>query len=218
MSPKTVYGVVAILLAGLIITSTFGVYYYDQFGQESQVENHYVSDLSGATTQYNQLASRYNSSLSLYNQTLSLLAGTVGAVNTSLPIYAQASAQLSGLWSSYLKLKPQSAHVYSADVLFNFGNGTRHWYNDTQVQPGWNLYTTTVVLTGGDMQATWYPSFGEHLVNAIDGVAGTETNYWLVWTYNSTASWQQASVGADLLPVYNGSVFAWTLCGQTCQP
>jgi hypothetical protein len=218
MSPKTLYGVIAVLLAGLIITSTFGVYYYNQFGQESQIQNHYASDLSDATTQFNQLASNYDSALSLYNQTLALLAGTVGAVNTSLPIYGQASAQLSGLWTSYLKLKPQSAHVYSADILFNFGNGTRLWHNGSQVQPGWNLYTETVVLTGGNMQATWYPTFGEHLVNSIDGVSGTSTNYWLIWSYNSTASWQKASLGADLLPVYNGSVYAWTFCGKTCQP
>ena len=218
MSPKTLYGVAAILLAGLIITSTFGAYFYYQYGQQSQIANHYASDLSDSSSQYNQLASQFDSSLTLENQTLALLAGTVGAVNTTMPIYAQASSQLSGLWNSYLKLKPASAQVYSADILLNFGNGTRLWYNDTQVQPGWNLYTTTVVLTGGNMDATWYPSFGEHFVNGIEGVTGNANSYWIAWTYNSTASWQQSKLGADLLPVYNGSVFAWVYCGQTCEP
>lgn len=218
MSPKTLYGIAAILLVGLVITSTFGAYYYYQYGQQSQIASHYAADLTDSSSQYNQLASQLDSSLTLENQTLALLAGTVGAVNTSLPIYEQASSQLSGLWSAYLKLKPASANVYSADILLDFGNGTMHWYNGTQVQPGWNLYTATVVLTAGDMQATWYPSFGEHLVNAIDGVSGNANTYWIAWTYNSTASWQQASVGADLLPVYDGSVFAWVYCGQTCEP
>jgi len=223
LSPKTLYGIAAILLAGLIISSTFGAYYYYQFGQQSQIANHYASDLSDSSSQYNQLASQFDSSLTLDNQTLALLAGTVGEVNTSLPIYAQASSQLSGLWSSYLKLKPASIHVYSVNILLNFGNGTRRWHNDTQVQPGWNLYTATVVLTGGDMQATWYPPSpalgpGEHFVNSIDEVSGTATSYWSVWTYNSTALWQMSPVGADLIPVYNGSVFAWVFCGQTCEP
>ena len=218
MSPKNLYGVVALLLAGLVISSSFGAYYYYQYGQESQIANHYVSDLSDAATQYNQMSSQYNAALGLYNQTLALLAGTVGAVNTSLPIYAQASSQLSGLWGSYLKLKPQSAHVFSADILLDFGNGTRLWYNNSQIQPGWNLYTATVVMTRGNMQATWYPAFGEHLVNAIDGVSGTRTNYWSIWTYNSTTLWQKAQVGADLIPVYDGSVLGWTYCGQTCKP
>jgi hypothetical protein len=218
MSPKNLYGVVAVLLAALIISSSFGAYYYYQYGQQSAIGNHYVLDLSDAATQYNQLATQYNSALGSYNQSLALLAGTVGALNTSLPIYGQASSQLSGLWGSYLKLKPQSARVYSSDILVNFGNGTRHWYNNTQVQPGWSLYTATVVLTGGNMQATWYPAFGEHLVSSIFGVAGTKTSYWIIWSYNSTALWQKAQVGADLIPVNNGSVLAWTYCGQTCKP
>jgi len=218
MSPKTLYGIAAILVAALIISSTFGAYYYYENSQQTQVANHYASDLSDSANQNNLLAAQLDTSLTLDNQTLSLLAGTVGALNTSLPIYAQASAQLSSLWASYLKLKPASVHVYSADILLNFGNGTRHWYNNTQVQPGWNFYTATIVLTNGNVQATWYPSFGEHLVNAIDGVSSTKTSYWSLWTYNSTALWQQASVGADDIPVYNGSVLAWTYCGQTCQP
>jgi hypothetical protein len=218
MSPKNLYSVVAVLLAALIISSSFGAYYYYQYGQQSSVANGYVLDLSNATAQYNQLATRYNAALGSYNQTLALLAGAVGALNTSLPIYSQASSQFSGLWDSYLKLKPQSARVYSADILVNFGNGTRHWYNDTQTQPGWSVYTATVVLTGGNMQATWYPSFGEHLVNALFGVSGTKTSYWIIWTYDPTSQWQKAQVGADLIPVNNGTVVAWTFCGQTCKP
>jgi len=218
MSPKNLYGAMAVLLAGLVISASAAGYYYYQYGLQSSVGSQSASDLSNAMSQYNQLASRYDSALSAYNQTLALLAGTAGALNTSLPIYAQASSQLPGLWNSYLRLKPQSAHVYSANILLNFGNGTRQWNNNTQLQPGWNLYTATLVVTGGRVQATWYPSFGEHLVNAIDGVAGTKTSYWIVWTYNSTALWQKAAVGADDLPIHNGSVFAWTFCGQTCKP
>jgi hypothetical protein len=218
MSPKTLYAVAAVLATGLIISSSLGAYYFYEYGQQSQAENRYISDLSDAANQNSLLTSKYNSALSISNQTLALLAQTVGVVNTSLPIYKQASSQLSGLWSGYLKLKPQSAHLYSANVLFNFGNGTRLWYNNSQIQPGWNLYTETVVLTGGNMQATWYPSFGEHLVNSIGGVPSTKTSYWIVWTYNSTALWQKAPVGADDIPVYNGSVLAWTFCGSTCKP
>ncbi|HUI00056.1 MAG TPA: hypothetical protein VLU99_00865 [Nitrososphaerales archaeon] len=217
MSPNTTYGVMAVLLAGLVVTSSIALYYYGQYGQEVQTEQQNASDLASATGQNGQLLQQYDSAVAISNQSLSLLAGTVGVVNTSLPIYAQASSQLPGLWSAFLKLKPESVKLYTTDVLFNFGNGTRRWFNNTQVQPGWNLYTATVVVTGGDMQTVWYPSFGEHLVDSMFGVAGTETNYWLVWTHNSTA-WQQASVGADELPVTNGSVFAWTYCGSTCEP
>jgi hypothetical protein len=221
MNDKNLYGIVAILLVGLIATSSVGAYYYYQYGQQSENANNRASELARSTSQYNQLASQYDSALSLYNQTLSLLAGTAGAMNTSLPSYAQASAQLPGLWSAYLKLKPQSAHVYVADILVNFENGTARWYNNTQVQPGWNLYTTTLILPNSDVKATWYSSFGEHLVNSIFGVANSKTSYWSIWTYNATASWQPANVGADLLPIYDGSVYGWTFCAEaskTCKP
>lgn len=215
LASKMNYGVAITLVALLIISATAGAYFYYEYQQANQSKNQYVTELSTATIQYNGLASSYNSSLSLDNATLSLLAGAIAAVNTSLPIYHQASTQLSQLWSRYLSLKPASSSVYAADILIDFGNGTRHWYNNTQVQPGWNMYTETVVLSSGNLQAQWYPQYQEHFVSGIDGVSNSPTMDWFLWTYNRTASWQTAQVGADDLPVYNGSVFAWTYCGET---
>jgi hypothetical protein len=147
--------------------------------------------------------------------TFSLLVGTIAAANTSQPIYQQVSAEISQLWVRYLSLKPASSLPYAADILVDFGNGTRHWYNNTQVQPGWNVYIETVVLSHGSLQAQWDSQYQEHFVSGIDGISNSKTMYWFLWTYNETASWQIAQVGADDLPVYNGSVFAWTYCGVT---
>jgi hypothetical protein len=215
LATKTIYGVTITLVALLIISSTAGAYYYYEYLQATQSKNQYVIELATATSQYDALALNYNSSLALYNETFSLLVRTISAVNTSLPIYQQASSQLSQLWSRYLSLKPASNSLYVADILIDFGNGTRHWYNDTQVQPGWNMYVETVVLSHGNLQAQWYPQYQEHFVSGIDGVSNSATRFWFLWTYNETASWQTAQVGADQLPVYNGSVFAWTYCGET---
>jgi hypothetical protein len=215
LATKAIYGVAITLVALLIISATAGAYYYYEYQQANQSKSQYVSELKTATSQYDGLASNYNSSLSLYNETFALLVGTIAVVNTSLPIYQQASSQLSQLWSKYLSLKPASSSVYAADILVDFGNGTRLWHNDTRVQPGWNMYVETVVLSHGDLQAQWYPDYQEHLVTGIDGISNSQTMSWFLWTYNETASWQTAQVGADLLPIYNGSVFAWTFCGET---
>jgi hypothetical protein len=216
MSARTNYGLAIVLVALLIVSATAAVYYYTEYSQAAQSKDEYVSELASATGQYDRLSSSYNASLALDNATLSLLVGAISVVNTTLPIYQEASAQLSQLWSEYLSLKPASSSLYSADILFDFGNGTARWYNGTQAQPGWNMYTETVVLAKGDLQAQWYPApLSEHLVEAIDGVSGTQTMSWFVWTYNATARWQPAQVGADDLPVYNGSVFAWTFCAET---
>lgn len=215
MAAKANYGIALTLVALLIISTTAGIYYYYEYGQATQSKNQYVSELTTAASQYNKLAANYNSSLSLYNETFSLLVNTLAVVNTSLPIYQQASSELSQLWNQYLSLKPASSSLYTADILINFGNGTQHWYNNTKVQPGWNMYTETVVLSHGDLQAQWYPQYQEHFISGIDGVSNSNSTYWFLWTYNSTASWQVAQVGADELPIYNGSVFAWTYCGET---
>jgi hypothetical protein len=215
LTSKSIYGVAITLVALLIISATAGAYYYYEYQQATQSKNRYASELTTAASQYDGLASSYNSSLSLYNETFALLVGTIAVVNTSLPIYQQASSQLSQLWSKYLSLKPASSSLYAADILIDFGNGTRLWYNDTRVQPGWNMYVETVVLSHGDLQAQWYPAYQEHLVSGIDGVSDSQTMGWFLWTYNDTSSWQTDPVGADLQPVYNGSVLAWTYCGET---
>lgn len=215
MAAKTNYGVAVALAALLVISATAAAYFYSEDQQATQSKDHYVSELTTATSEYDSLASNYNTSLALYNAIFGLLVGAISVVNTSLPIYQQASSQLSQLWGRYLSLKPASASLYSADILVEFGNGTKQWHNDTLVQPGWNMYTETVVLTKGDLQAQWYPEYSEHLVEAIDGISNTQSMSWFLWTYNETASWQPSPLGADDVPVYNGSVFAWTFCGQT---
>lgn len=209
---KTVTSVIAVLVALLLVSSSLGVFYYYQSGQETESKNQYINELSVANNNYNQLVTNYNSALSLYNETFALLSRVVGVVNTSTPAYQQASRELSQLWSFYLKLKPTTGSLFKANVLIDFGNGTRRWYNDTSVQPGWNLYTLTVILSNGNLQATWYPQYQEHFISGIDGISNSKSTYWYLWTYNKTASWKTAQVGADDLPVYNGSIFAWTFC------
>ncbi len=215
MANKTVVGISILLVALLLVSATAAAYYYNEYQQETQSKNTYVSDLTSETVQYSSLASSYNSSLALDNSTLALLVGTVSAINTSLPAYKQASAALSQLWSRYLSLKPASSSLYEGNFLLDFGNGTRVWSNNTQVQPGWNVYTETVVLTHGELQAIWYPQYQEHLITGIDGVSGSTSMSWFLWTYNATSRWQPAAVGADDLPIYNGSTFAWTYCAES---
>ncbi len=119
---------------------------------------------------------------------------------------------------TYVQQLRQLNVAYSSHILIDFGNGTRTWYNDTKFQPGWNLYVATEIVTNGHVNATYYPQYASHFVTAIYNVANTQSEYWLLWTYNATASWQMAQVGADQLQVNNGSVYAWTYCGSSCPP
>ena len=168
------------------------------------------------------MASNFNTLLARYNQSLYLLSNSIAVMNTSLPAYKQASAKLGSLWAVYQRLSPPKSLLHNS-VYFDFGNGTRRWYNGTAIGPGWNLYIETVVLMKGQVVGTWYPAFGEHFVTGIGGISNSASRYWFFWTYGAS-SWSLAQVGADAILATSGSVYAWTYCGAdasfnpTCMP
>jgi hypothetical protein len=215
LTPKgTFYGVVAVFVALLILVSTFAIYYYGQDQQAVAQNQTHVEELSTALASYSALSGEYNSSLVGYNATLSLLTTAVGNLNTSTPAYRNASLALSSLWSAYQRLAGYSGRrvlVYGVHVFVNFGNGTQRWYNDTRIQPGWNGYLATLVLLGGDVQAVWYPQFGEHLVTGLGGASQTSATSWFFWEFGRGV-WSLAPTGADGLQMDNGTTVAWTLC------
>lgn len=212
MTSKGLPGVAVVALALILITGTIAGYYYYSYANQAAIGSNLTRELGHLNSNYTSLAANYNGLLSKYNETLSLLSRSIALVNTSAPVYVQASKELNSLWQTYLALKPASTTVLKNNVLFDFGNGTRVWRNNTAIQPGWNLYIETVVLTNGKVVATWYPQYQSHFVAGIGGVSNTQTQFWFLWTYNKTSSWQPAQAGADQLVAYSNSVYAWTFC------
>lgn len=150
----------------------------------------------------------------LYGVIAILIAVLIVTSSTTAYYYFQYGQQ-SSLKAKYVGELGRLNVKYYTNILVDYGNGTMRWYNNTSVQPGWNLYITMQVLTNGDMNATYYPSYGEHFVTGLNGVQGTSSQSWWLWSYNSTTSWQSAQTGADQIQVVNGSIFAWTFCGST---
>lgn len=221
-SNRTQNGVIVLLVALLLVTSSMAARYYERYQEQTSETNSYVKELQGALAKYNQLSSSYGSSLEGFNKTISLLTNALSNLNTSTPAYLEGSQALGTLWTQYLNLASASGTTparYSASMFLEFGNGTRKSFPDKTIQPGWNAYIATLVLLNGSVQATWYPKYQEHYVTAIDGVPSGRTTAWFVWSLNG-ANWELASTGADALQVYNGTTFAWTLCnyGQSFKP
>jgi hypothetical protein len=215
VSKGAFYGIVVTLVALLLISSAFALVYFGEYQQEVAQNHSYVGELNTALASYRSLSGSYNSSLSGYSTALSLLTTAVANLNTSTPAYKNASMALASLWSSYQRLASISgrrALVYEMHMLVDFGNGTRSWHNGTAILPGWNGYVVSLVLLDGNVQATWYPQYGEHLVTGIDGVPQTASTSWFVWQF-SHGSWTASQTGADQLRIDNGTVIAWTLCG-----
>jgi hypothetical protein len=214
-SNRTQSGVIVLLVALLLITSSMAVAYYDRYQKQTSETNRYVEELQGALAKYNQLSSSYKSSLEGFNKTISLLTNALSNLNTSTPAYLEGSQALGTLWNQYLALASASETSparYSVSMLLEFGNGTRRSFADQMIQPGWNAYMATLVMLNGSVQATWYPGYQEHYVTAIDGVPSGRTTAWFVWSLNG-ANWELAPTGADAVQVHNGTTFAWTLCG-----
>ena len=208
------YGVAAVLVAMVLISSTVAVVYYYQYQQLASQSKEYSSELDAALTRYRSLASSFNSSLQDYNVTLTLLVAAVAHLNTSNPPYMKprlAPSSLLGSLPSPASLSGRKVPVYAVHMLVDYGNGTRHWYNDTAAQPGWNAFVASLVLLDGKVQATWYPQFGEHFITGLNGVSGNASESWFVWEHDS-AGWTASQAGADELMVGNGTVMAWTLC------
>lgn len=226
MQSRTLVGVVAVLLAALLVVSSAAAFYYYQDQQASSQDQRHVAELNAALSSYRSLSGSFNASLRDYNRTLALLAAAVGDLNTSTPSYLAAGTALSSLWSSYQQLASSSgrrALSYGVHALLDFENGTRRWYNDSSVQPGWDGYVVTLVLLDGKVQAAWYPQYGEHFVTGLEGVPQTASKSWFVWTF-AGGTWTVSQTGPDQILVDNGTVLAWTLCGYdasynpTCVP
>jgi hypothetical protein len=213
-SNRTQNGVIVLLVALLLVTSSLAALYYGRYQTQTSETNSYVKELQAALTEYNQLSSSYGSSLKSFNRTLSLLTNALSNLNTSTPAYLEGSQVLGTLWNQYLALASErgtSPARYSASMLLEFGNGTKRSFTDKMIQPGWNAYVATLVILNGSVQATWYPEFQEHYVTAIDGVSSGQTTAWFIWTLSGT-KWEVAQTGADAIQVYNETTFAWTLC------
>lgn len=162
---KTLYGIITVLIAVVIIVSGLASLYYYEYSQAQSANQIYVSQLK------------------------------------------------------QLNVK------YVSNIVIDYGNGTKNWYNNTKIEPGWNLYTVTLLVTNGNVNATCC-AYGSHFVEGIGGVQNNNANneYWFLWTYNSTALWQVAQVGPDEITVQNNTIFAWTFCvanaqfNPTCTP
>jgi hypothetical protein len=172
-----------------------------------------------ATRALNALSASYDNLALGYKQIVERHNTLVSNFQQMLKQY-QASNNVTLIGQYPEQLRPIPTSLLAVNVLIEAGNGTRHWYNDTQVQAGWNLYITTVVLLNGSVGSTWYPQYGEHFIFSISGRQNTATDSWFLWTYNKAASWQVAQTGADMIPATNGSSFAWTYCkfDQSYQP
>ncbi len=100
-------------------------------------------------------------------------------------------------------------------LLFNYGNGTLEWHNNTLVPSAWSFFNVTLADANGNVGAVFFASFGSHFVYSINGAGCPASNIfcdeaWGLWVLNGIC-WAEAQVGADQIPVSQGATVAWFL-------
>lgn len=105
-----------------------------------------------------------------------------------------------------------SRYTVRSNLLVNFGNGTRVWFNGTRVPNGSTLLNLTIEVLGSTQVENVQSQYGS-FVKSIAGVGGkiTKSNHgWLWWRWNADQKeWQSGQVGADAYTVSDGESVAW---------
>jgi len=94
------------------------------------------------------------------------------------------------------------------NILIDYGNGTKIWYNNTVVPQGATLLNATERVAV--VQTTYWPQYQAVFVDAINGVYPTKPHYWW-WKYWDTNSkeWKDGEVGADLCKLKPNETVMW---------
>ncbi len=102
---------------------------------------------------------------------------------------------------------------YSTDILVDYGNGTKKWYNETRVAIGSNLFNATLQSTGGSVEYSSHPQLGI-FVTGINGLSssksGQQSKWWSVWRWDKgSRGWVLSDVGAAQLLLHENDIVAW---------
>jgi len=100
-------------------------------------------------------------------------------------------------------------------MLFNYGNGTLVWVNNTSLPSNANFFNVTTLVTKGNLGAVFFASFGSHFVYSINGVGCPASNIfcdqaWGFWTLDGVC-WDLPFVGVDEVSVSQATTVAWFL-------
>jgi hypothetical protein len=140
--------------------------------------------------------------------TLSLLAIVILLTGTSLYFYGKSVESEARYDVLHSKIGEIS---YKVDLLINFGNGSKTWYNETYVPVGMNLLDLTLKSTEGNV--TFAKGQYGIFVTAINGVGSNPADRyysWLWWNFNlPKEQWSLGEVGADQYVLSEGDIIAW---------
>jgi len=132
-----------------------------------------------------------------------LLCALLASFYLSLYYYTE-SAKYQDLYRD--ALKELAEHTIFVNILIDYGNGTKAWYNNTRVPTGANLFNATKMIAKIEYQRYDWGI----LITAINGVTGDQSHGWLWNIWDSTkAQWEFGPVGADAFTLKERDTVSW---------
>ena len=121
--------------------------------------------------------------------------------------WASVSTSFAGYYYyQYDLLLTKSREIIHVNLLIDYGNGTRIWYNNTAVRKGATLLDVTIRVAR--VNFTFYVGMGS-FVNAINNVWNKHPKYWMWWMWIKGTGWTEGPVAADKYVVSDGESLCW---------
>ncbi|MBS7638942.1 MAG: DUF4430 domain-containing protein [Candidatus Bathyarchaeia archaeon] len=93
------------------------------------------------------------------------------------------------------------------NILIDYGNETRMWYNSTLVPRESSLFFATKIVAS--VESISYPEMGE-FVTSINGVGGEPNKYWMWYTWNpEKGDWDLGPVACDKYILRENETVMW---------
>jgi PKD repeat protein len=101
---------------------------------------------------------------------------------------------------------PSPPPVTRVDILLDYGNNTRVWYENVEL-PGF----PSVLKATKAVASVEYTMWGtDAFVDAINGVWNNDPYYWIWWTWNHSAKcWESGFVACNRYTLTDGDIIAW---------
>lgn len=93
------------------------------------------------------------------------------------------------------------------NILIDYGNGTRTWYNGTSVPRETNVLMATRIVAL--IEGTEYPGMGT-FVDSINSVRNEGGKYWMWYIWNpDKRDWELGPVASDKYVLREGDTIMW---------
>lgn len=107
-----------------------------------------------------------------------------------------------------LLLDELEEYTIQVNLMIDYGNGSKTWYNDTRIQAGANLLDLTIVNCDPVYEVYDFGAF----VTSINGVASDDGHFW-AWYQFEDNQWNMGTSGADQFVLHDGYTVGWIYTG-----